>query len=79
MAQTIDSIPFDLGGDSYEIRVEVEGASVYVNPCKDGTRILPYTISVDYDTAFDYQKVRGEDPIAALVKLAKSEIRRVRS
>ena len=79
MAQTIDSIVIDLGGDSYEIRVEAEGATVYVNPYRDGTRILPYTISVDYDTAFDFQKVRDEDPIAALVKLAESEVRRVRS
>lgn len=61
--QTPSSQSFTWKGQSYEIRVTKDAGRTTVAAFRDGKPALPFTCSVDWETAARFQATIGTDPV----------------
>lgn len=72
---------FQWKDNSYEIFVTRGAARTTVQVLSNGRPVLPFTYSVDFQTAANFKAAFGEDPIAGsengLLKLAEDDVKRL--
>lgn len=61
-------------GESYEIRLRVEGLTVEAKAFKDGRPANGYSHSVTLPVAFDFKNQTGMDAVDSLINEAKQDV-----
>lgn len=72
---------FQWKGKSFDVFVTRESARTTVQVLSNGQPVLPFTYSVDFETATNFKAMSGEDAVTGsengLVQLAEGDVKRL--